>query len=133
MHLLLCLRLELEVVNVQPTLGLLLLACPPSRALASIAVTTLDGTVPVADTPVALGQELVLRDVVGIDVPFDEGERPGEERVQLNEAGVICLEGLEVGAVCALGCPTAGDDRLDPELFVCSPSRLNLQIAVSGE
>ena len=117
----------------QPTLGLLLLPCPPSRALASIAVTTLDGTVPVADTPVALGQELVLRDVVGLDIPLDEGERPGEERIQLNEASVVDLEGLEVCAVCALGCPTAGDDRLDPELFVCSPSRLNLQIAVSAE
>ena len=91
----------------QPTLGFLLVARPATGALARVAGAALHGAVPVTDTPVALVEQLVARDLVRVDVPFDEGERPREERVQLNEAGAVDLERLEGRAVRALRCATA--------------------------
>jgi hypothetical protein len=81
---------------------------------------------PVADAAVALVEELVARNVVFRNVPFDEVEVPCEEWVQLEETGAVNLEGLKVGAVSTLRCAAASDHGLDTEFFVCSPRRLNL-------
>ena len=101
-YLLLCLRLELEVVDVQTALGLLLLARPATGTLARVALAALDGAVPVADAAVALVEQLVPGYGVLGDVPLHEVEVPREERVELEEAGAVDFERLEVGTVAAL-------------------------------
>ena len=125
-YLLFCPRLQLEVVHMQTALGLLLLTCPPACTFSCIARAALDSAVPVANAPVPLAEELVARHLVGVDIPLNERECPGAERVQLHETSVVDLEGLQVRAVCALGCTAAGDDCLHTELLVCPASGLNL-------
>lgn len=101
-YLLLDSSLHLEVVHMQTALCLLLPSGPASRALASVALSALDGAVPVTNAAVALVEKLIPRNVVLANIPLDEVEVPGVERVQLEEAGAVNLERLQIGAIGSL-------------------------------
>ena len=116
----------------QPTLRLLLSPRPPPRPLPFIPLRArhrhaLLRAVPVADAAVALVEEHVARDAVLGDVVVDLGEGPGEEGVELEEAGGVALEGLEGGAGGALGGSSAGDDGLDVEVGVGAAGGFDLE------
>lgn len=116
-----------KIIRVKPALSLLLLPRPPASTLATIPFASLDSRVPVTNRLVPLRKERILRNPVLLNVPIDKVEVPREEGVELDEAGRIDLKGLEAGAVCALGCPPAGDHRFDAELLISTTSRFNLK------
>jgi hypothetical protein len=91
---LLCLHFHFEVVLVQSTLRLLLPPGPSPRTLPLISLPALRRAVPVSHTPIALIQQLVVRDVVRLDIPVHERICPREERVELQQTRLIHLERL---------------------------------------
>jgi len=89
-----CLHLHFEVVLVQSTLRLLLPPGPSPRTLPFISLSALRRAVPVSHTPIALIQQLVVRDVVLLDIPVYERKCPREERVELQQPRLIHFERL---------------------------------------
>lgn len=90
----LCFHFHFEVVLVQSTLRLFLPPGPSSRTLPCVSLPTLRRTVPVSHTPIALIQQLVVRNVVFLDIPFYERKCPREERVELQQTRLIYFERL---------------------------------------
>ncbi len=86
--------LDLEVVLVQPTLRFLLPPGPSPRTLPRISLRALRRAVPVTHTPVALLQQLVVRDVVLFDIPVYERKCPRQERVEFQQPRLIHFERL---------------------------------------
>lgn len=125
-YLLLRCRLHLEVIHVQTALGLLSPVRPPSRTFARVAIAALNGAVPVTNAAVALVEQLVPRDVVFFDVPFNEVKVPCEQRVELQETSAVYLKRLEIRAIASLRSTAASNNCLHTEFFVCTPSWLNL-------
>lgn len=116
---------HLEVVEMQPALGLLLVARPPSSTLALAGDRGL-GRVPVPDRLVALVQERVVRDAGHVNVVLDLLKVPSREGVDLDQAGRVDLERLKRGTVRALGAAPAGDDSLDVQFAVRAAGGLDL-------
>lgn len=105
-------KLHLEVILMQAALSLLL-ARPSTSTFASVAITTLDGRVPVTDTFIPLRKENVAGNVVLVNVRLDLGERPREERVDFDESGRVDFHGLKTRAISTLGGSSTCDDGLD--------------------
>ena len=91
-RLLLC--LHFEVVFVQSTLRLLLPPGPSPRTLSTISLPALRRAVPISHTPIALVQQLVVRNLVFLDVPLYERKCPREERVELQQSRLVHFERL---------------------------------------
>ena len=113
--------LHFEVVLVQSTLRLLLPPGPSPRTFPFVPLPALHRAVPVPHTPVALIQQLVVRDVVLLDVPVYERKCPREERVQLQQPRLVHFERLQGGTGSPLGGSPTSDHGLYTQLGVGPP------------
>jgi len=82
--------------------------------------------VPITDTLVALVEKVVVWDVVGVDVFLDLGKVPVGERVDLDEAGLVDLDDVQVSTLATLATSATSQDSLDLEFRVGTLSRLHL-------
>ena len=119
------LPLEVEEIDMESALSFRF-TLPPTLTLPSITFTALRSRMPITDALVSLGEELVHRDVICIDVCFDLGEAPREERIQFEQACGIYFEGLERGSCCPLRRTPPCDNGMDAKFRIGSLCRLNL-------
>ena len=120
-----CLCFHLEVILVKATFCLGLSGPPPSSL--TLTIPSFNGAVPVSDTPVPLLEQLVPRNLVGVNVQFDQVKVPREERVELDQTCGIYLKRFEVCAISALGSTSTSDDGFDAKDGVSSTSGFDLR------
>lgn len=87
------LQFHLEIILMQPTLGLLR-TFPTTRAFTGVTLAALLGAVPITDALVSLAKECVAGHVVLVDVRLDGGELPCEEGVEFYHTGGVDFERL---------------------------------------
>lgn len=106
------------------TLGLLL-ALPATGSLVLVLLDRLCG-VPVADTLVALVQQLVVGHVVFLDVLLDLFERPVGQGVDLDETSLVDLDHIEIATLATLTAAASRENSMDVEFTIGTLGRFDL-------
>lgn len=125
LHLLLLKKLGITRLRVVNTALGLVLSLPATRSLI-LASSYWLSRVPVTDALVASLQEVVVRNIVGINILLDLSEGPVSKRVDLDEASLVNLNDVQVSSLSALAASSASQDSLDLEFRIGALGRLNL-------
>ena len=103
----------------------LLLTLPAARTLI-LAFSNGLGGVPVTNTLVSTVEKLVVRNIVLLDVLLNLRERPVGHGVDLDKAGFVDFDDIEVATLATLAAATSSEDCVDVHFTVGTLSRLNL-------
>jgi len=103
----------------------LLLTLPATRALVLVVSDGL-GRMPVPNALVATVEELVVGDVVLLDVLLDLVKGPVGHGIDLDEAGLVDLDDVEITTLATLAAAATSEDGVDVQLAVGTLSGLDL-------